>query len=210
MINWEALYFKLLKKESETGESHHIIPHHTGVIDDATVVLKYPDHTLAHYIRWRWLKEKGDYVAYKMRLRTPLHKISDNEAPAKHRNKIKVTNKIEISDEVTQYALVDFNEGVIFVSNRKEKEPFGDMFSTMITNEIRRELKENLFIIEESAILFEIKGVMTEAEDGGVHVLSFTPFDYCQCGKNVSINSQIEYVRAFNKANSPKEKEITQ
>ena len=110
MINWEALYFKLLKKESEVGELHHIIPRHTGIIDSVTVRLKYSDHTLAHYIRWRWLKEKGDYVAYKMRMRNPLHKIGDNEAPAKHRSKISVTNKIEISDEVTQYALVDFNE----------------------------------------------------------------------------------------------------
>lgn len=47
------------------GERHHIIPKHSGGTDyDGMVILSHKDHTLAHYIRWRWKKESGDLAAY--------------------------------------------------------------------------------------------------------------------------------------------------
>ena len=71
MINWENLYYKLLKERvsiSPIAEKHHILPRHAGGTDESfnLVSLLHKDHTLAHYIRYRWKKEFGDSCAYKM------------------------------------------------------------------------------------------------------------------------------------------------
>lgn len=68
MIDWEVLYIKIITERlSSCGENHHIIPKHAGGVDsDGIVMLKRRDHTLAHYIRWRWKKEIGDKIAYTM------------------------------------------------------------------------------------------------------------------------------------------------
>jgi hypothetical protein len=66
MIDWESIYNKLLEsRKCDMGEKHHIIPKHSGGSDyDGMVTLSHKDHTLAHYIRWKWKKEPGDLAAY--------------------------------------------------------------------------------------------------------------------------------------------------
>jgi hypothetical protein len=66
MIDWESIYNKLLEsRKCDIGERHHIIPKHSGGTDyDGMVILSHKDHTLAHYIRWKWKKEPGDLAAY--------------------------------------------------------------------------------------------------------------------------------------------------
>jgi hypothetical protein len=68
MIDWQSLYKKLLvDKKCLQGERHHIIPKHDGGTDlDGIVILERRYHILAHYIRWRWKKQAGDKIAYKI------------------------------------------------------------------------------------------------------------------------------------------------
>ena len=68
-MNWESLYYKLINERiCSNGERHHIIPKSLGGSDDSDniVILSHRNHTLAHYIRYRWLGEYQDRVAYKM------------------------------------------------------------------------------------------------------------------------------------------------
>lgn len=68
MINWENLYYHLLDTRcSKLGEKHHVEPRHSGGNKKGrTTTLTHRDHTLAHYIRWKWKGELGDFTAYKM------------------------------------------------------------------------------------------------------------------------------------------------
>lgn len=67
-MNWKSLYGKLIAERNDSfGEKHHIIPRHDGgTDDDGIVLLTRRNHTLAHYIRWRWKKQAGDLLAYKL------------------------------------------------------------------------------------------------------------------------------------------------
>jgi len=78
MINWEKIYNRFLNERAEEfGEKHHIIPRHSGGKDeDGIVILSHNNHVIAHYIRWRWKKEFGDFMAYKMmsgQTKNPMH-----------------------------------------------------------------------------------------------------------------------------------------
>ena len=86
MIDWEHLYKILLEtKSSDFGERHHILPKHDGGFDeDGIVVLERRYHTLAHYIRYRWLGQAGDRVAYRMMLGQQLNPMHDPEIKEKH------------------------------------------------------------------------------------------------------------------------------
>jgi len=88
MIDWQKLYNVLLEtKQSLEGEQHHIIPRHAGGKDENGIVrLPRRYHVLAHYIRYRWLQEQGDRVAFKMmsgQLKNPMH---DTLIKAKHKS----------------------------------------------------------------------------------------------------------------------------
>ena len=87
MINWEGLYSKLLEeKQNMGGENHHVVPRHDGGKDEHGIVsLSRRYHILAHYIRYRWLRQSGDRVAYRMmngQLKNPMH---DDQLKAKHK-----------------------------------------------------------------------------------------------------------------------------
>jgi len=69
IMNWELLYTKLITERSTSvGERHHIIPKSLGGDNSSSnlVTLSHRDHTLAHYIRYKWLGHYQDRVAYKM------------------------------------------------------------------------------------------------------------------------------------------------
>nr|YP_636209.1 putative site-specific DNA endonuclease [Tupiella akineta]AAV80633.1 putative site-specific DNA endonuclease [Tupiella akineta] len=51
----------------EEVEKHHIIPKHTGYLNNVVVRCSPRNHTLAHFYRFLVYKEKGDWVAYSMR-----------------------------------------------------------------------------------------------------------------------------------------------
>jgi len=85
MINWEILYNRVLtEKVSLTGEKHHNIPKHDrGTDADGITILPRRYHILAHYIRYRQLKQYGDRVAYRMmhgQLLNPMHDPGLKEA----------------------------------------------------------------------------------------------------------------------------------
>lgn len=76
MINWEVLYNrfiasrrKLLFEEHQYTEKHHIVPRYLkgSNSEDNLVRLSIRDHTLAHYILWRWYGNLEDKIAYKMK-----------------------------------------------------------------------------------------------------------------------------------------------
>jgi len=80
MINWKQLYYRLLLEGEvsidTTGEYHHSVPRHSDGVDSRLVKLSHRNHTLAHYIRFRWLGHPGDKVAYQMmsgQLLNPMH-----------------------------------------------------------------------------------------------------------------------------------------
>jgi len=76
MINWEQIYKSLISKRGLPEkpkdiytEVHHIIPKYLGGnnLPDNLVRLYLKDHTLAHYILWRWRANLEDRVAYLMK-----------------------------------------------------------------------------------------------------------------------------------------------
>jgi len=79
MINWEKLYYKVCERISDKGHEHHIIPKHTGMESDITVKLTFRDHVLAHYIRYKWLHEKGDRQAFQILTRKNIPKFNDEK-----------------------------------------------------------------------------------------------------------------------------------
>lgn len=80
-MSWELLYNKLVtERVALVGERHHIVPRSLGGSDEPSniVVLSHRDHTLAHYIRYRWLGNYQDRVAYKMmsgQLENPMYDV---------------------------------------------------------------------------------------------------------------------------------------
>lgn len=95
MIKWENLHNFLIEnrlvKIKEIGiESHHIIPKHAGGTNDPNnlVLLKRRDHILIHYIRYRWLKEMGDKIAYCMMNRTVVNVMHIPEVYQKLKDKM--------------------------------------------------------------------------------------------------------------------------
>lgn len=48
-------------------EKHHIIPKHTSLQNNQTVVCASKEHKLSHYYRFLSYQQKGDVVAYQMR-----------------------------------------------------------------------------------------------------------------------------------------------
>jgi len=76
MINWEKIYKTLIelrglgeKPKNTYTELHHIIPRYLGGVDEQEnlVRLTLSDHTLAHYILWRWKGNLQDRVAFLMK-----------------------------------------------------------------------------------------------------------------------------------------------
>ena len=113
MINWEQLYTHLLEtKHSLVGEKHHVVPRHDGGLDaDGLVVLPHRYHVLAHYIRYRWLKQPGDSLAYKMMsglIRNPMHDPVSKAAHSKkmqskeHREKLQKPKSEETKNKFRQ------------------------------------------------------------------------------------------------------------
>lgn len=97
MINWEQLYYKLLKTRITTiGENHHVVPKHDkGTDSDGIVKLSRRYHILAHYIRYRWKKQIGDKVAYQMmigQITNPMH----NDEMKKYHSIIMKSEKIRL------------------------------------------------------------------------------------------------------------------
>lgn len=92
-MSYEKLYYKLLsERAATTGERHHITPRHAGGKDkDGIVVLSRRDHTLAHYIRYRWLKQPGDLLAYKLMLGLPENAMNISEYREKHLTSVQKT-----------------------------------------------------------------------------------------------------------------------
>ena len=90
MINWEKLYYMVCEKVSEEGHEHHIIPKHTGLENnDITVKLTFRNHVLAHYIRYKWLHEKGDRKAVQVLTRKNIPKFDDEKEVVYKKKKIK-------------------------------------------------------------------------------------------------------------------------
>lgn len=89
-MNWESLYGKLIAERNDSfGERHHIIPRHDGGTDsDGIVLLTRRNHTLAHYIRWRWKKQAGDFLAYKMMSGLSLNAMQIGEYKEKHQKAV--------------------------------------------------------------------------------------------------------------------------
>lgn len=79
MINWEKLYHLVCERVSEEGHNHHIIPHHTGLEDETTVKLNFRNHVLAHYIRYKWLHERGDRLAVQVLTRKGIPMFTDEK-----------------------------------------------------------------------------------------------------------------------------------
>jgi len=76
MINWEEIYKTLLirrgleqKLENIYTERHHIVPRYLGGGNEKEnlIRLSLKDHTLAHYVLWRWKGNLQDKVAYLMK-----------------------------------------------------------------------------------------------------------------------------------------------
>jgi hypothetical protein len=76
MIDWKQVYKKLLlerayleKPNGQYTELHHILPRYQGGTDlpENLARLSIKDHTLAHYILWRWQGNLQDRVAYLMK-----------------------------------------------------------------------------------------------------------------------------------------------
>jgi hypothetical protein len=76
MINWEEIYKTLLikrglkqKSENIYTELHHIVPRYLGGGNEREnlIRLSLKDHTLAHYVLWRWKGNLQDRVAYLMK-----------------------------------------------------------------------------------------------------------------------------------------------
>lgn len=76
MINWEGIYNRLItergfehKPEHNYTELHHIVPRYLGGGNEKEnlVRLSLKDHTLAHYVLWRWKGNQQDKVAYLMK-----------------------------------------------------------------------------------------------------------------------------------------------
>jgi hypothetical protein len=80
-MNWKKLYYFLLLERQVTDENilyekHHVTPSSLGGKDSSLVKLTHKDHVLAHYIRYRWLGQYQDKVAYQMmngQLLNPMH-----------------------------------------------------------------------------------------------------------------------------------------
>lgn len=116
LIQWEKLYYKLIDSRkilSHISENHHIIPKHAGGNDNQSnlVPLIHYDHTLAHYIRYKWKGEIGDLIAYKMMLGLSINPMRDPFILAKHK---------EIMLQVMN------DPGMILHLSNKAKERFND------------------------------------------------------------------------------------
>lgn len=75
MIDWERLYVHLLYTKRVNVkvkgiDEHHIIPKHDGGTNAADNLILLPRrwHVVAHYIRWRWLNQMWDKLAFNMML----------------------------------------------------------------------------------------------------------------------------------------------
>jgi len=92
-MDYQSLYFKLLReRECIDGELHHVIPRHDGGTDeDGLVRLNRRNHTLAHYIRYRWLKQPADYVAYRLMLGLKENAMKIPYYRAKHKESVQKT-----------------------------------------------------------------------------------------------------------------------
>jgi hypothetical protein len=74
MIDWGSIYEKLIGQNNKQlikgkyYEKHHIIPRYLGGDNSNKnlVFLTFRDHTLAHYILWKWKGNLEDKIAYKM------------------------------------------------------------------------------------------------------------------------------------------------
>lgn len=91
MLQWEQLYYRLLESkkvlEKVKGvETHHITPKHDKGTNDSSNLVYLPRryHTLAHYIRWRWLGQGGDRVAYLNMSGRSINPMFDADIHRKH------------------------------------------------------------------------------------------------------------------------------
>jgi len=122
MIKWNELYYKLLEvKSSNKGEKHHVVPKHDGGLDeDGLILLERRYHTLAHYIRYRWKKQNGDKVAYRMMLGQILNPMHDQGMLEKHKEFMQSRERKEVA---RKQALKYWNEPNIrakIIKNRQE------------------------------------------------------------------------------------------
>ena len=88
MIDWEKLYNKIISSpDSGIVERHHIIPKHVGGNNDTTnlVSLSRRKHILAHFVRYRWLRQAGDLAAYKMMTSQLTNPMLCDEIKIKHK-----------------------------------------------------------------------------------------------------------------------------
>lgn len=87
MIDWQNLYSTLLEtKQSTVGEKHHNKPKHDGGTDeDGLTTLPRRYHILAHYIRYRWLGQLGDKLAFRMMTGQLVNPMHDESVKKKHR-----------------------------------------------------------------------------------------------------------------------------
>lgn len=103
MVKWDILYNHLINtKKLIIGEVHHIIPRHSGGLDDASnlVRLSHRYHILAHYILYRWKHQLGDKIAYKMmsgQITNPMHDIEIQNYHKQIMNSVDVRTKISIA-----------------------------------------------------------------------------------------------------------------
>jgi hypothetical protein len=103
MIKWDILYNQLIEtKQSDIGELHHIVPRHSGGLDDISnlVRLSHRYHVLAHYILYRWKYQPGDKIAYKMmsgQITNPMHDIEIRNYHKQIMNSDEVKTKISIT-----------------------------------------------------------------------------------------------------------------
>ena len=134
MIDWEKLYLKVCERVSKDGHNHHIHPIHTGIDDDTIVKLSFKDHVLAHYIRYRWLHEKGDRLVIQILTRRKyIYKFEDEISykkifkyrSLKPKNK-KIKTKKESTSKVKQFKKLintdNWNRKQQRISDKKLKE----------------------------------------------------------------------------------------
>lgn len=80
MINWEELYYMVCERISDNGHDHHVVPQHTRLENNTTTIkLSFRNHVLAHYIRYKWLHEKGDRMAVQILIRKKIPKFDDEK-----------------------------------------------------------------------------------------------------------------------------------
>jgi hypothetical protein len=123
MIHWEKIYNKLIEKnknqllvEGQYYEKHHIIPRYLGGGNEKSnlIHLTFGEHTLAHYILYRWKGNLEDKIAYKMMSgQTEEGRILKQQLAVKKSNE---SDKVKIIKEL--YKDKKYTENV--VKKRKE------------------------------------------------------------------------------------------